>query len=169
MKDWIPIPGSIKEQLITIALEEFKKKEYKEVNISQLANEANVTTGAIYHHFGSKIKLYLLIRNEMEQRIIDRMEGAAALFEDDPNQALTAAVKVGIDACVKLDCCKLLSELPSDKVNDRIGEFMVSLNKKTITGIEYILLPSWRSLLNAIYEKQIDRENAKQLISRILK
>ncbi|NDI35315.1 TetR/AcrR family transcriptional regulator [Chengkuizengella sediminis] len=169
MKEWIPIPGSIKEQLITIAIEEFKRKEYKEVNISQLAKEANVTTGAIYHHFGSKIKLYLLIRNEMEQRIIDRMEGAATLFEDNPNQALVAAVKVGIDACVKLDCCKLLSELPSDKVIDRIGEFLIELNKKTIPGLEYILLPSWRSLLNAIHERNIDQENAKQLITRILK
>ena len=81
MKEWIPIPGSNKEKIIKVALEEFSLKGYQGVNITDLANKADMTTGAIYHHFGSKAKLYEIIRMDMEQRMIDRMEGAASLFD----------------------------------------------------------------------------------------
>lgn len=45
----------------------------------------------------------------MEQRIIDRMEGAASLF-DEPEEALKAALITGLDSTVKFNICKLISE-----------------------------------------------------------
>jgi AcrR family transcriptional regulator len=35
-------------------------------------------TGALYHHFGSKLGLYDLMRDDVERRLLDRMEGAIA-------------------------------------------------------------------------------------------
>lgn len=54
MKNFIPIPGTNREKILRIALEEFSEKGYKGINITELAQKADITTGAIYHHFGSK-------------------------------------------------------------------------------------------------------------------
>ena len=39
---------------------------------------AETTTGPLYHHFGSKLGLYDVIRSDVERRVTDRMEGALA-------------------------------------------------------------------------------------------
>ncbi len=39
---------------------------------------AEVTTGALYHHFGSKLGLYTFVRDDVERRLLDRMEGAVS-------------------------------------------------------------------------------------------
>jgi AcrR family transcriptional regulator len=55
-----------------------------------------VTTGSLYHHFESKIGLYLVVREEMEQRVVDRMTGAAAVAGDDPVGAALLSVADGV-------------------------------------------------------------------------
>ncbi len=39
-----------------------------------------VTTGVLYHHFGSKEGLYAVVREELERRVVDRMDGDAAVL-----------------------------------------------------------------------------------------
>ncbi|QTD43010.1 TetR/AcrR family transcriptional regulator [Sporosarcina sp. Te-1] len=167
MKEWIPIPGTNKDTLIKVALEEFCSHGYQGVNITELAKIAEMTTGAIYHHFGSKANLYEVIRTEMEQRVIDRMEGAASLF-DEPEEALQAALLTGLDAAVKLNICKLLSEeLPYDK-EDRIEAFFSTLYiHDRDLPVEMILISSWRSILKGISTDQISSSQGKDLIKWI--
>lgn len=169
MKEWIPIPGTSKDTLIKVALEEFSVKGYKEVNITELAKKADMTTGAVYHHFGSKSNLYEVIRTEMEQRVIDRMEGAASLFTE-PEEAVKAALITGLDSAVKFNICKLISEeLPYEK-KDKIGEFLSSLIKKDQElPIEILLLSSWRSILKEISTNQLSLQQGKELINWIFK
>ena len=163
MKEWIPIPGTSKDTLIKVALSEFSLKGYKGVNISELAEKANMTTGAIYHHFGSKSNLYEVIRNEMEQRLIDRMEGAASLF-NEVEEALKAALLTGIDFAVKQDICKLIGEESPAEKKDKIEQFLASLNSNKELPIEIIALSSWRSILLRISEEQITPEQGKRLV-----
>ena len=58
MRDWIPIPGSAKARLIEAAAHHFELAGFEAVNVTELAAKAGVTTGALYHHFGSKLGLY---------------------------------------------------------------------------------------------------------------
>lgn len=169
MKEWIPIPGTSKDTLIKVALEEFGLKGYKGVNITELAQKANMTTGAIYHHFGSKAKLYEVIRTEMEQRIIDRMEGAASLF-DQQEEALKAALITGLDFAVKKNICKLISEeMPYEK-KDKIEDYLSELNtNKKELPVEIVLIASWRSILKGISVKQLSFEQGKNIITWIFK
>ena len=168
MKEWIPIPGTSKDILIKVALEEFSSKGYKGVNIVELANKANMTTGAIYHHFGSKMKLYELIRSEMEQRIIDRMEGITSVF-DNPSKGLELALITGIKFAVKINICKLLSEdAPNEKV-DKVADFLSSFNEDANLPVSIILISTWRSILNGISEKQITLEQGENLIKWLFK
>jgi AcrR family transcriptional regulator len=77
MQGWIPVPGSAKARLIEAATHHFERADFEAVNVTELAAKAGVTTGAPYHHFGSKLGLYTVIRGDLEQRITDHMEGAA--------------------------------------------------------------------------------------------
>lgn len=128
-----------------------------------------MTTGAVYHHFGSKSNLYEVIRTDMEQRVIDRMEGAASLF-DESEEALKAALITGLDSAVKFNICKLISEeLPYEK-KDKIEEFFSCLimNKQELP-IEIILISSWRSILKKITTNKISPKQGKDLIKWIFK
>ncbi|WP_282570727.1 TetR/AcrR family transcriptional regulator [Sporosarcina sp. NCCP-2222] len=133
----------------------------------ELAKKAEMTTGAIYHHFGSKANLYEVIRTEMEQRVIDRMEGAASLFAE-PEEALQAALLTGLDAAVKFNICKLISEeLPYDK-EDKIELFLSNLHvRNRDLPVEIILISSWRSILKSISLNQITSSQGKDLIKWI--
>ncbi|MEO4055054.1 helix-turn-helix domain-containing protein [Solibacillus sp. CAU 1738] len=168
MKEWIPIPGSNKEKIIKAALEEFSLKGYQEVNIVELANKADMTTGAIYHHFGSKAKLYEIIRMEMEQRMVDRMEGAASLFDQD-GKALEAALITGLDFSVKMGICKLLSEEKPSSSTDKIEELLTNMLKSENLPLEIVLISSWRSILNAISNDQITHEQGRDLVKWLFK
>ncbi|MEH7111416.1 helix-turn-helix domain-containing protein [Neobacillus niacini] len=168
MKEWIPIPGTSKDTLIQVALEEFSMKGYNEVNISELAKKANMTTGAVYHHFGSKANLYEVVRGEIEQRIIDRMEGAASIFEDF-GEALKAAFITGLIFAVKQNVCKLLSESYPNNKMDRIEDFITNLNKSTELPIEIVLISTWRSILKGLAENQITQEQGIRLVHWVFK
>ena len=168
MKEWIPIPGTSKDTLIKIALREFSLRGYKGVNISELADKANMTTGAIYHHFGSKSNLYEVIRNEMEQRIIDRMEGAASLFDEVP-EAFNAALLVGLDFAVKKGICRLIGEEYPFNKTDKIEEFLSGLNSNKELPLEFVALSSWRSILMRISDEQLTPEQGKELVKWMFK
>lgn len=168
MKEWIPIPGTSKDTILSVAMEEFSLKGYKAANITHIAEKAEMTTGAIYHHFGSKANLYHIIRNEMEQRILDRMEGASSLF-DQPEQQYEAALISGLDFALKLNLCKLLSdELPNSKQN-KIESFFREINQDRIAGLEYVVYSAWRSILIGISEGMLSHEQGKNLIRWMFK
>ncbi|WP_053071851.1 TetR/AcrR family transcriptional regulator [Ornithinibacillus contaminans] len=167
-REWIPIPGTNKHTLIHVALEEFSSKGYKGVNITELAKKANMTTGAIYHHFGSKAKLYEVIRSEMEQRIMDRMEGITSVV-DDPSEGMQAALITGLKFAVKMNICRLLCEdAPNEKV-DKVADFLASFNEDPNLPVSILLISTWRSVLNAISEEQITLEQGENLIKWIFK
>lgn len=168
MKQWIPIPGTNKEKILKIALEEFSCKAFEDVNISELAKKAEMTTGAIYHHFGSKSNLYAVIKAEMEQRIIDRMEGAASLF-DQPEERLEAALITGLDFIVKVNITKLISEEIPETQTGKIEHFFITINENNLPGLEYVLSSSWRSILQSISEEKITTQQGKELIRWLFK
>lgn len=168
MNEWIPIPGSNKEKIIKVALEEFSLTGFQGVNIAELASKADITTGAIYHHFGSKAKLYEIIRTDMEQRMIDRMEGAASLF-DQEDEALEAALVTGLNFAVKMNICKLLSEEKSYSHKAEIEEFLTTMCLKENLPLEVVVISSWRSILKSIFENQISHEQGINLIKWLFK
>jgi len=87
MRGWIPTRASAKGRLVLAALESFGRRGYDGVAVADLAAAAETTTGPLYHHFGSKLGLYDVVRADVERRILDRMEGALAVPErpgEDP-------------------------------------------------------------------------------------
>ena len=58
-----------KRKLLTSALEVFSRKGYAATRLDDIAKQANVTTGAIYHHFGGKSQLYIELVEESSKGI----------------------------------------------------------------------------------------------------
>lgn len=166
MKEWIPIPGSSKDKILKVALEEFGTKGYKGVNITELATKANMTTGAIYHHFGSKANLYEVIKNEMEQRIVDRMEGVISVFEK-PDQGLEAALITSLKFAVEINICKLLSDEATTLRPDKITKYLSGFDTNHHMPISIVIISSWRSILDSISENRITLEQGIKLIEWI--
>jgi TetR/AcrR family acrAB operon transcriptional repressor len=57
-----------KQNILAAGLEVFSRKGYKSTRVDDIANEANVTTGAIYHHFGGKSDLFLALVEKSEKK-----------------------------------------------------------------------------------------------------
>jgi AcrR family transcriptional regulator len=53
-----------RESLLDAALTVFSARGYAAAGLQEIAEEAGVTRGAIYHHFGSKAELYITLLNE---------------------------------------------------------------------------------------------------------
>ncbi len=73
--------------LIEIARKYFAEYGYFDVPLDKIAEEANVTRGAIYHHFKNKQGLFIAVLDSVQKDIAAQIE-KAALKSDDPWQQL---------------------------------------------------------------------------------
>ena len=116
MREWVPVSTSPRGRLVLAAVKEFGARPFDEVTVAELAAAAKVTTGALYHHFGSKLGLYSFVREDVERRLLDRMDGAVAAVGDaaDPSAAMRAALLVGFDFAVREGFLQILGAPPAE-------------------------------------------------------
>ena len=152
MRQWIPISTSPKGRLALAAVAEFGSRPFDEVTVGELATAAEVTTGAIYHHFHHKLGLYLFVREDVERRVLDRMEGAfaAAKGDHDATGAVTTALVVGFDFAVEAGFLHLLGAPPAAAERDGLADMLSEATSSLVLG--RILAASWRAALNAVAE-----------------
>jgi len=139
--DWIPISTSPKGRLALAAVREFGARGFDEVTVAELATAANVTTGALYHHFESKLGLYAFVRADVEQRLLDRIEGALAA-----SAPVTGALLVGFDFAVREGFLRILGDPPAGE-RDRLAEV---LGGATTRVLGRVLAAAWRAALAAV-------------------
>ena len=82
--------------LMTVARKHFARDGYSGAEIAAIATDARVTTGAIYHHFGSKKGLFTAVAEDLEEEIL---RAAASVKHDDPWQRLRLGFDKLIDLC----------------------------------------------------------------------
>jgi AcrR family transcriptional regulator len=151
MRDWVPVSTSAKGRLALRALEDFGRRGFEQVNVAELAAAAGVTTGSLYHHFGSKIGLYGFVRAEAEQRLLDRMEGAAAVRADEgPAGAVQSALLVGFDFAVSQGFQRLLGEPHPARDLDPVAGLLAEISDGGRTPIGGMLAAAWRAALLAV-------------------
>ena len=66
--------------LLRVARQRFAEEGFSGAEIGRIAAEARVTTGAIYHHFGSKQGLFQAVAEDLEAELL-----AEAAQGDDPD------------------------------------------------------------------------------------
>jgi AcrR family transcriptional regulator len=132
VQEWIPIPGTAKARLVEAAIHQFEMAGYDALNVTELASKAGVTTGSLYHHFGSKLGLYLVVRKSPGP-------GAAR-----------AALLVAFDAAVRFDVCRILAEpVPLDR-DDPVEATLRSLVPRQLGVAGAVLAAAWRAALLAV-------------------
>jgi len=151
MREWVPVPGTAKARLVEAAVHQFETAGYEAANVAELAAKANVTTGSLYHHFDSKLGLYLVVRDEMERRIVDRMAGAVAAVRAAGGRAtIRSALLVAFDAAVHFDVCRILAEPVPVPRDDPIEATLQPLMPKRRSAGGAILAAAWRAALLAV-------------------
>ncbi|WP_166354936.1 TetR/AcrR family transcriptional regulator [Phytoactinopolyspora limicola] len=148
MREGIPIPGSAKARLIESTLHHVERVGFEAMSVADVATKAGVTTGSLYHHFGSKLGLYLVVRGDMERRITDRMEGAAAsVSADGSTSGVRAALMVAFDAAVRFDACRLLGEPLPAGATDSIEATLRPMLPSTLGDAAPVLVAALRAAL----------------------
>jgi len=112
--------------LLDAAALHFERDGYDSANVTDIAAAAGVTTGSLYHHFGSKLDLFRVIRQEMERRVRDRMEGAAA-GAGGGRRGVRTALLVGFDAAMQFHAPRILSERRADLTDDVLEATVATL------------------------------------------
>ncbi|RZS37650.1 TetR family transcriptional regulator [Herbihabitans rhizosphaerae] len=147
--DAIALPGTAKRRLVEAAVHYFETAGFADAAVADLATKAGVTTGSLYHHFGSKLELYLVVRREMETRLVERMAGAAAV-SGRGRAAVRAAVLVAFDAAVHFGVCRILAEYVPGERPDPLADALRDLLPKRQTAGGQVLAAALRAALLAV-------------------
>jgi AcrR family transcriptional regulator len=91
-------PESTREALLYAADDLFATRGYNAVSTSDIVRRAEVTRGALYHHFRDKEQLFLHVFERVEQDVVDSIAGRLAKV-DDPWELLVEGLRAFLDAC----------------------------------------------------------------------
>jgi AcrR family transcriptional regulator len=154
VREWIPVSTSPKGRLALAAVREFGARPFDQVTVGELAAAGMVTTGALYHHFGSKLGLYAFVREDVERRLLDRMEGAIAASApaSDRSAAVTAALLVGFDFAVREGFLCILGDPPGGAERDRLAQLLGASTAAASPVLSRVLAAAWRAALAAVAE-----------------
>jgi AcrR family transcriptional regulator len=147
MPEWIPSESSSKGRLVLRAVDAFSAEPFDDVNVVALCAAADVTTGTLYHHFGTKLGLYEVVRLEVERRTADRIAGAlAARADDSPAVAVRAALLVAFDYVVGAGRVRLMGA-PVPRGHDDGLEAAVRSALDPQSAVAKVWLAAWRAAL----------------------
>jgi AcrR family transcriptional regulator len=91
--------------LISVARRHFARRGYNDTDIQDIAKEARLTTGAIYHHFKNKLALFQAVAEELEKEIL---VAARSVAVSDPWEALQAAFEKLVGLCARPDVQRII-------------------------------------------------------------
>ena len=144
MREWIPTPSSAKGRLVLAALKAFGRDGYAAVSVARLADDAETTTGPLYHHFESKLGLYTFVREDVERRVLDRLEGALDVGGD-----VAGALVVAFDYVARAGFARMLSEPHPDGRADPVAALLTERLAGAPGPLGAMLAAAWRAALAA--------------------
>jgi AcrR family transcriptional regulator len=161
MREWIPTAASAKGRLVLAALDAFGRDGYAAVSVADLARAADTTTGPLYHHFESKLGLYAFVREDVERRVLDRLQGALAVGAE-PADALVVA----FDYVARAGFVRMLSEPHPDGRPDPVAALLTERLAGAPEPLGAMLAAAWRAALAASADGASD-EAVRAAISRL--
>jgi AcrR family transcriptional regulator len=85
--------------LVAVAREMFAASGYAATSIEEIVRAAQVTRGALYHHFADKRDVFRAVYEEVERDLAETLMGVVA-GEPQPERRLLAGLDAFLDACV---------------------------------------------------------------------
>ncbi len=171
MPDPIPLPGSTRANLIAAGLRFFAATGYAAVEVDAVAAAAGVTVGALYHHFHSKAHFYGVLRDEMTQRLLDRMEAAAAAVE--AGAQVRAAMLAAFEGALRIQAGKLISDPDPRPVPDPIAAALSRLataeGRPAADTLGFLLAAALRAALLRLAVAPDDRAEARTALEQLVR
>lgn len=93
--------------LTEIARRHFTQYGYHHVSLEKIAEEGQVTRGAVYHHFKNKQGLFLAVLEQVQQNVAAQIE-QSAMTSDDPWQQLILGCVGFIKGANAPECRRIL-------------------------------------------------------------
>jgi len=87
-----------RERLVDTALELFSESGYAAVGTEEIVRRAELTRGALYHHFSDKRDLFRAVHERVEQELVGRI-AASMDGVTDPWEVLVTGTRAFLDAC----------------------------------------------------------------------
>ncbi len=84
--------------MIDAARDLFMERDYGRVSIEDILERSGVSRGALYHHFPTKLDLFLAVYKASEMRVIDQI-AARASGSAGPFEALVDGAKAYLELC----------------------------------------------------------------------
>lgn len=81
------------------ARQEFARAGYAEASVDRIADQAGLTKGAIYYHFGGKEGLFEAALRDVQRDIVERIE-ARAITAADPSEVVVAGCNAFLDVAL---------------------------------------------------------------------
>jgi AcrR family transcriptional regulator len=92
--------AATRARLVKAARELFAERPYADVGTEEIVRRANVTRGALYHHFADKRDLFRAVHEQLEAELVDSIgRQLAESAGTDPLEGLRTGVRSYLDAC----------------------------------------------------------------------
>lgn len=99
--------GATKARIIEIARVLFARDGFAKTALSEIVADADVSTGAVYHHFGGKKALFVAVAEHLEQVILDsvaqRETGGMSLWN-----AMEDGLEATLEICARPDIQRIV-------------------------------------------------------------
>jgi AcrR family transcriptional regulator len=92
--------AATRARLVAAARELFTERPYADVGTEEIVRRAQVTRGALYHHFEDKRDLFRAVHEQLEAELVDSIaKQLAETAVSDPVEALRIGARTYLDAC----------------------------------------------------------------------
>ena len=99
-------------RIISVAKTAFAKDGYTGASLSEIVRQADVTTGAVYHHFKDKKGLFRAVAEALEQEIMDHVTELPP--REDPWETFIQGIGATLEICARPDINRIVfKEAPS--------------------------------------------------------
>lgn len=89
--------AATRERLLAAARELFAERGYRDVGTEEVVRRAEVTRGALYHHFRDKRDLFQAVHEQIEGELVEAIGAKIAAIED-PEELLRVGIRSFLDA-----------------------------------------------------------------------
>lgn len=145
--EWMPTSGSSRGRLVRAALAAFGTRPFDQVGVADLAAEADTTTGPLYHHFGSKLGLYVVVREDVERRVVDRLEGFLDARDSSERRAVVDALAAAFDYLVRADLAAMLADPHPEPGRDLVVDALARTLGPGHEPLAELVAAAWRAAL----------------------
>lgn len=170
------------EEILRSAIRLLAERGFAEVSIDEVARDAGVTRGAVYHHYANRLGLFTAVAGALQAEVARSVVSAAESAGDAPEPQLRAGCHAFLDAITSASTARtLLVDAPSvigwstwraQDAQNSAAELRLALAK---VGVEAELVdPTTAQLSGAMNDaalwisEQPDRAAAREAAHRVL-